>query len=152
MGYWSVLACLQPGAATTGCRGRWHCATRDVVYACYYIVSSGCVTTLCARSAHALACCMHWMSVLMCCRTDVNKKRYDTVTFAIGGREFYALVRLSFRSTTHCTDVSRASELQSLSDAERKCKCKCAPTDCVSECGGGTLVSEQDRDACRAGC
>ena len=27
------------------------------------------------------------------CRTDVNKKRYDTVTFAIGGREFYALVR-----------------------------------------------------------
>ena len=27
------------------------------------------------------------------CRTGVNKKRYDTVTFAIGGREFYALVR-----------------------------------------------------------
>lgn len=31
--------------------------------------------------------------VCMSCRTDVNKKRYDTVTFSIGKREFYALVR-----------------------------------------------------------
>lgn len=26
------------------------------------------------------------------CRSDVNKKRYDTVTFLIGDKEFYALV------------------------------------------------------------
>ena len=25
------------------------------------------------------------------CRQDVNKKRYDTVTFLVGDREFYAL-------------------------------------------------------------
>lgn len=28
----------------------------------------------------------------MMCRSDVNKKRYDTVTFLIGDKEFYALV------------------------------------------------------------
>lgn len=40
-----------------------------------------------------------------CCRQDVNKKRYDTVTFLIGNREFYALVRSSghAHSARQCT-------------------------------------------------
>jgi hypothetical protein len=38
------------------------------------------------------------------CRDDVNKKRYDTVTFLIGEREFYALVR-----TRRFTTLSEAS-------------------------------------------
>ena len=77
------------------------------------------------------------------CRSDVNKKRYDTVTFLIGEREFYALVRVTLASSVHDSNICQILS-QSLNCGNTFQSQLHVKADAVQECHAGQARKNPD--------